>query len=285
MKVGIYLNKKYFSGEKKYIDKISSVFSSPCIEIKNNSDLDGLDVLFVMGGDGTILTVASECAKRGVKIIGINYGHLGFLAEFEPDKLDQALELVKSGAYITQRLSMLQIESGGSVYFALNDLVVQRGTSGSNFTNTVSVHAEIDGTTVDNFSADGIIVSTPTGSTAYSLAAGGSVLTPDIEAFILTPICAHSLHSRPVVFSDKSILSLSTVGSDVPLGLIVDGKIVGSVNSGELVTVKKAKQTVDFITVDDKKVKDLFLFPSPSPFIFIMAPSHLRTSVYCFGSQ
>ncbi|MDE7330572.1 MAG: NAD(+)/NADH kinase, partial [Clostridia bacterium] len=218
MKVGIYLNRKYFSEEKPYLEKIRQAFGGGCIVVNGYSDLDGLDVLFVLGGDGTILSVASECAKRQVKIIGINYGHLGFLSEFEPDKLEDAVRLVQSGEYITQRRSMLEIKCGVKRYFALNDLVIQRGTSGDNFTNTVSVHAEIDGATVDNFSADGIIVSTPTGSTAYSLAAGGSVLTPDIGAFILTPICPHSLHSRPIVFSDNSSLVLTPLNSQARLG-------------------------------------------------------------------
>ena len=94
---------------------------------------------------------------------------------------------------------MLEIKCGGDTYLALNDLVIQRSTSGNGFSNTVELRAEIDGYIVDNYLSDGIIISTPTGSTAYSLSAGGSVLTPELNAFIMTPICAHSLHSRPVV--------------------------------------------------------------------------------------
>lgn len=252
MNVGIYLNKRYFSDEKIYTETISRVFGGLCKTVNGFKDLNGLDVLFVLGGDGTILSVASECAKRGVKIIGINYGHMGFLSEFEPDKLDDAVRLVKGGEFITQSRSMLDIVCGDKKYLALNDVVIQRNTSGTDFTNTVSVHAEIDGTTVDNFSSDGIIVSTPTGSTAYSLAAGGSVLTPDISAFILTPICAHSLHSRPVVFSDDSVLKISPVNAVSPLALIVDGKAVGKVQIGDEVIITKSEHTVDFITKDDK---------------------------------
>lgn len=252
MNVGIYLNKRYFSDETIYAETISRIFGGVCNTVNVYKDLDGLDVLFVLGGDGTILSVASECAKRGVKIIGINYGHMGFLSEFEPDKLEEAVRLVKSGEFITQSRSMLDIVCGKNKYLALNDIVIQRNTSGTDFTNTVSVHAEIDGTTVDNFSSDGIIVSTPTGSTAYSLAAGGSVLTPDISAFILTPICAHSLHSRPVVFSDSSILEICPLNAVSPLALIVDGKVAGSVKNGEKVIIKKSEHTVDFITKDDK---------------------------------
>ncbi|MDE6667726.1 MAG: NAD(+)/NADH kinase [Clostridia bacterium] len=253
MKVGIYLNEKYFSDNKKYIDRIFAAFSSEfCTVVKSSAELSGIDVLFVLGGDGTILHVASECAKLGIKIIGINYGHIGFLAEFEPDKIDDAINLVKSGKYKIQSRSMLKIKAAGEEFLALNDLVIQRSTSGANFCNTVSLHAEIDGTTVDNFSSDGIIVSTPTGSTAYSLAAGGSVLTPDIGAFILTPICPHSLHSRPVVFGDSSLLNISPVNAGAPLVLIVDGRTVGEVKDGEKVIVSKSEYKADFITSDEK---------------------------------
>ncbi|MDE6585693.1 MAG: NAD(+)/NADH kinase [Clostridia bacterium] len=258
MKVGIFYNKKYYSEEKPYIASINKAFSPYCREVSSHNDLDGVDVLFVLGGDGTILNIASECAKRGVRIIGINYGHMGFLAEFEQDKLDDAIELMKSNNYSVQKRSMLEVISGSDNYFALNDLVIQRSTVGDRFINTVSVRAEIDGATVDNFSSDGIIVSTPTGSTAYSLSAGGSVLTPDINAFILTPVCPHSLHSRPIVYSDKSILKLSTDNSS-DLGLIIDGKAVGWVKRGEEVTVKKATYTVDFITKTDKNFFDKLL--------------------------
>lgn len=255
MTVGIFYNKKYYSEEKPYIGRINQAFSPRCREVNEYSDLNGLDVLFVLGGDGTILNIASECAKRGIKIIGINYGHVGFLAEFEPEILDSAIELVKSGKYSVQNRSMLKISLRGEVYYALNDAVIQRRTVGEGFTNTVSLRAEIDGATVDNFSSDGIIVSTPTGSTAYSLSAGGSVLTPDINAFSLTPICPHSLHSRPVVYSDESALKLYSLNSSAELGLIADGRAVGFVSGDDCVLICKAEHTADFIT---KKEKNFF---------------------------
>lgn len=251
MTVGIYFNKNYLEDNEKYVKQIEKAFAESKV-IQTAAELDGIDVLFVLGGDGTILTIASECAKRGVKIIGVNYGHMGFLAEFEREKLDEAVALVRSGNYKTQKRSMLEIECGNTRFLALNDLVIQRSTSGAYFSNTVNLHAEIDGATVDNFSSDGIIVSTPTGSTAYSLAAGGSVLTPDINAFILTPVCAHSLHSRPVVYSDNSTLKIDPVNAKEPLVLIVDGREAGLLKNGNTVTVRKSAHTVEFITKDDK---------------------------------
>lgn len=254
MTAGIYFNKNYISDNRDNVQKIQSKLSVAgvqCRIVESFCDLNGLDVLFVLGGDGTILMVASECAARGVKIIGINYGHVGFLAEFEPAKLGEAVDLVLSGKYRVQKRSMLKVECGGKCFFALNDLVVQRSTNGKNFANAVNLHAEIDGTTVDNFSSDGIIVSTPTGSTAYSLSAGGSILAPELAAFILTPVCAHSLHSRPVVFSDSSVLKIRPVNAKIPLVFAVDGKIAGEIKDGGLITVTKADILAEFITAAD----------------------------------
>lgn len=250
MKAGVYYNKNYFADNERNIGYIKSALSDngvSCVTVNGAEDLIGLDVLFVLGGDGTILTLASECAKLGIKIIGINYGHIGFLAEFEPERLKEAVKLVCGGEYDIQKRSMLEIICGNNRFFALNDLVVQRNTSGSNFSNTVILRAEIDGEIADNFSSDGLIVSTPTGSTAYSLSAGGSVLTPDINAFILTPVCAHSLHARPIVYNDKSVLEIKSSTINDSLVMIVDGKFVGTIKKGEAVKIKKSEYTADFI--------------------------------------
>lgn len=254
MNAGIYFNKKYISDNVGNVGKISEKMLAAgwnCKEVDCFTDLDGLDILYVLGGDGTILHMAAECAVRGIKIIGINYGHIGFLAEFEPEKLDEAIGLVLSGNYKSEKRDMLEIEFDGNKFYALNDFVLQRNTCGSNFSNTVSIVAEIDGTTVDNISADGIIISTPTGSTAYSLAAGGSVLSPELNAFILTPICAHSLHSRPIVFNSDSVVKVRGLNSGYSLVVAVDGKTVGEYKGGEI-RVAKAARTAEFITSGDK---------------------------------
>lgn len=254
MRAGIYFNKNYLSENKPYVERLKRALYERfggCVIVGGFEDLDCLEILFVLGGDGTILTVASECAKRGVKIIGINYGHLGFLTEFESEKLDEAVALVADGDYCVLKRGMLEITCGEKSYIALNDLVIQRSTSGVNFSNTVDLRAEIDGSTVDNFLSDGIIISTPTGSTAYSLSAGGSVLTPDINAFIMTPICAHSLHSRPVVYSDSSVLNIFH-GGKTPLNIIVDGKITDTVYGKMQAEVKKSRYYAEFITRGDK---------------------------------
>ena len=250
VKVGLYFKKSYLDNSD-YINGVIAKLSaniSDYVIVKCINDLDCLDILIVFGGDGTILNIASECARRGIKIMGINYGHIGFLAEFEPEKLDAAIQMILSGKYKLQERSMLKIINGTKEYLALNDLVIQRCTSGNQFSNTINLSAAIDGSLVDNYTADGLIVSTPTGSTAYSLAAGGSILTPNIDAFIMTPICAHSLHSRPVVYSDKSILTLKRTDNRGAINIIIDGISVDCVCDMCTITVKKSDYKVGFIT-------------------------------------
>ncbi len=254
MKAGIYYNKNNLNNNGVYPETLRRMFAAravDCAFVNEPSDLDGVEVLFVLGGDGTILNVAAECAKREIKIIGINYGHLGFLTQFEPDKMQSAVELVCGNKYAVEKRTMLEVECDGNTYLALNDAVIQRSTSGHDFSNTVQLRAVIDGSTVDNYLSDGIIISTPTGSTAYSLSAGGSVLTPDINAFIMTPICAHSLHSRPVVFNDNSVLEIIPSVGRIPINIVIDGKIVGVIGNS-VIKVKKSEHCVSFISRSDK---------------------------------
>lgn len=262
MRVGVYLNNKYKIEQDTYLGKIFSALQANAIECLYVNDvalIKTLDVLLVLGGDGTILAVASECARNNVKILGINGGHMGFLTDFEANQLEQALSLVSSGKFKTVKRSMLDIEFRGKNYLALNEVVLQRCTTGNSFSNTVSLHAEIDGTTVDNFSSDGLIISTPTGSTAYSLSAGGSILAPDLAAFIMTPICPHTLHSRPIVFSEQSTVKVNQSEKNCTLNLVVDGRVVDTLNGFDVITIKKADWYTEFISVNDNNFFDKLL--------------------------
>ena len=262
MKVGIYYHRNYLNENLANIERIEVYFKAhdiPYNIVKNADELDGLDILLVLGGDGTILSIASECARRHIKILGINYGHLGFLTEYEQEKLDDALDLLGSGKFVTNKRAMLEISYGDKKFYALNDFVIQRSTGGQNFRNTIALNAKIDGTLVDRYVADGIIISTPTGSTAYSLSAGGSVLAPDLDAFILTPICAHSLHSRPVVFSANSSVTITPVREKSQLNVVVDGKIVDMVNGKVDFVINKSDFVAEFISRGNKDFFDKLL--------------------------
>ena len=251
MNVGIYFNKKYLPDYAEFVPRLKDKLSAcgiECSAVMSAQELDGKDVLLVLGGDGTILTVAAECARGPIKVMGVNYGHMGFLAEFEQEKLDEAVELLCCGGYSTEKRMMLDIEINGKVYTALNDLVIHRSIYANKFSNTINLMATIDGSLVDNYLADGIIVSTPTGSTAYSLSAGGSILTPGINAFILTPLCAHSLHSRPIVFPGGSQLTLYFNKENAAVNVCIDGISVGEYEGFLEIKVSRSRYYTEFIT-------------------------------------
>lgn len=247
MKVGIFCNRsaKRFSGIRS---RLLRVLQERKIEYETYycvEEIGSVDVLFVLGGDGTILKVAITAGRRGIDVIGINAGNLGFLTEFEGDEVASAVDLISSDYKIEER-AVMQVIVNGESFYALNDAVFQRNYSEEADNNVVAISAEIDGNKVDEFVGDGIIVSTPTGSTAYSLSAGGSVLAPGIDAFILTPVCAHSLHNRPIVFSDRNKMCVK-LGADDGATLFCDGAYVCKLNSGQSVYIKRAPFSVRFI--------------------------------------
>lgn len=247
MKVGVFCNKT----TKKYLPIQNELFK--ILNEKNITfsvyekveEIFDIDTLIVLGGDGTILKVATEMGKKGIKILGINSGNLGFLTEFEGDETQNAVSLIENG-FKTQTRSVLQVEINGKSFYALNEVFFQRRYNEEVDNNVVGITAKIDGKKVDNFIGDGIIVSTPTGSTAYSLSAGGPILTPDIHAFILTPVCTHSLRNRPIVYSDNSNLQIQLLDGEGELSAFCDGKFICVVSANDTVVIKKATFTVEF---------------------------------------
>lgn len=261
MKVGVYCNratKKFLSVRVALIEALRGA-GIPFAEFAEVDAIGGVDVLVVLGGDGTILKVAIEAGRRGIRVLGINAGNLGFLTEFEGDQVQEAVRLL-SGKYDTERRSVLEVVVNGNSFYALNEAVFQRRYEPEADDNVVAVCAEIDGKKVDEFVGDGIIISTPTGSTAYSLSAGGSILTPGIAAFILTPVCAHSLHNRPIVYADSSLLRVRLSERRSGVALYCDGKPVGDLHYGDKILLKKADFGVEFIKNKDSNFFDRLLF-------------------------
>ncbi len=262
MKVGVYCNraaKKFLLIENDLLSLLRQNGIEPQI-YDSVEQIGVIDILIVLGGDGTILKVAIEAGKRGIKLLGINAGNLGFLTEFEGEQVSEAVALLVRGDFDTERRSVLQVNAEGKTFFALNDAVFQRSYNPSADDNVVAVSVSIDGNEVDKFVGDGVIVSTPTGSTAYSLSAGGSILTPNIEAFILTPVCAHSLHNRPIVFADSSLMRIELCEEGPSLSLYCDGRFECVLKDGASARIAKADFDVEFIKRHDSNFFNKLLF-------------------------
>lgn len=214
-----------------------------------DSDVSGLDALVVFGGDGTLLQAAPAAAVCQVPILGINLGYLGFLTEVEScdaDMGDIAKRLL-SRDYFTEERSMLAISHNNKEYLALNDVVLQRDFTQSTAKKTVNFTVYSQGMQIGNYNADGIIVSTPTGSTAYSLSAGGPILSPDLNALIITAICPHSLSSRPIVIGDKHGVDICIDGSGGYVNVVTDGCNRFELSSGQSLKIGTAGFFAQFI--------------------------------------
>lgn len=202
------------------------------------------DIMFALGGDGTILKLAKHCAKKDIPIFGINIGTVGFLTEIEPEQISTLVPKVLDGEYNIEHRSMISYKDGNDEFTALNDIVLNREYNSKLMLLDLYINGEI----VDRYYCDGFIVSTPTGSTAYSLSAGGAILSPHAQALALTPINSHSLHSRPIVVNDDEKITLKVLKKE-PFNLIADGDVVMDKYVGE-VTIEKSKKSATFIRLD-----------------------------------
>ncbi len=205
------------------------------------------DMMIVLGGDGTILKAARSCAAGNIPILGINLGRIGYMAELELDELS-AFDRLQSGDYKVERRMMLEADIGGERLFALNEAVV----GGASIFRIVEIELYCDGKPVNSYRADGLIASTPTGSTAYSMSAGGAVVDPRMEALLITPICSHSLNATPLVFSAESELRMKNITvREEKLYINIDGCETRTLSFGESVTFRRSAETVSFIRLKD----------------------------------
>lgn len=215
--------------------------------ISRNVFLKRCDCIFVLGGDGTVLGAVPEAAKAGIPLMGINLGKLGFLTEIEVNEIAYAAKKLAAKEYQLQKRMMLQCNVAGKELYALNEITVQRAS----YERIINVKISTKNCVVDQFFADGVIAATPTGSTAYSLSAGGPILTPDIAAILLTPICAHTLRSRPIVFPDTEILNIS-VKSAADISISYDGTELLIKEPAAEIIIQKAPFEASFITLKEK---------------------------------
>lgn len=200
------------------------------------------DLALVLGGDGTLLSAARAVASSGTLILGINLGTLGFLTEVQLSGLYPALDSIEKGEYVVDSRSMLScsLTRNGSTlttHVALNDLVVSK----SAIARLNSFQLYVDSEFVSSYKADGLIIATPTGSTAYSLGAGGPILKPDVQAFLITPVSPHGLTHRPVVVRDTVVIEIRVNTGQEQAYLSLDGQVGMPVQEGDLVRCVKAE--------------------------------------------
>lgn len=203
-------------------------------------------LLVAFGGDGTILRAARLAARGGVPILGVNLGGLGFLTEISTGDLPAALEDLVAGRYELDERMMLEAEiDGGEPALALNDVVVTK----SGVARVLRLRVLVNGEHLASYPADGVIVATPTGSTAYSLSAGGPILHPKVEALVITPICPHTFNARSVVVDGRDAVEVEVTVPSPEATVTIDGRMGVPLAEGRRVRVRRAEQTTRFVRV------------------------------------
>ncbi|MDP9267298.1 MAG: NAD(+)/NADH kinase [Acidobacteriota bacterium] len=216
------------------------------------------EFLVVLGGDGTMLAAARSVSQAGIPILGVNLGSLGFLTEVRLEELEATLDALTHHQCVIDARAMLhcQLVRGGkcvAAYEALNDIVVNKAALARMVDFDVYVNQQF----VSNYKADGVIVATPTGSTAYSLAAGGPILTPDVDAFVITPVSPHALTNRPLVVPDRSEIMIEVQQPQEEAYLTVDGQTGGPLRQGDRIVCHKSEHTIQLLHLPQRSFFDV----------------------------
>ena len=232
-----------------FIDKETGAIMETREHCLTRNDMpDQVDLLIVLGGDGTLLATARALNRKPVPILAVNLGGLGFLTEITREELIPTLETVVAGTHQTDRRvqiegELIRADEILAPFLALNDVVLNKGAIARIFDFELRVNGEL----VSTYKSDGLIVSTPTGSTAYSLAAGGPIVTPSVEAFLVTPICAHTLTHRPLVLPNSVKIEVTVKSLREAAYLTVDGQVGIAAHSEDVVRIRKADSFVELV--------------------------------------
>jgi NAD+ kinase len=216
--------------------------------LTRNEMPSNVDLLIVLGGDGTLLATARALNRKAVPILAVNLGGLGFLTEITREDLFPTLEMVASGTHQTDHRvqiegELIRADEILTPFLALNDVVLNKGA----IARILDFEVRVNGEKVSTYKSDGLIVSTPTGSTAYSLAAGGPIVTPSVEAFLITPICAHTLTHRPLVLPNTVKIEVTVKSLREAAYLTVDGQVGIAAHSEDVVRMRKSDSYVDLV--------------------------------------
>ncbi len=215
-------------------------------------EIQSVDALVSLGGDGTLLRAVQQAVRLQAPLMGINLGRVGFLTETEPERLEEAAQALVAGRYTLEERSLLHAhrQRTGEGYLALNDVVVSRG----GYARLINLDAWCGQELVGHYVADGLVVATPTGSTGYSLSAGGPIIHPSVDCMVITPICAHSLQHRPVVVPGEERIRLTLVTEEeTAVVLQVDGQTRCMLQGGETILIHKAEETVRLIRLSPRR--------------------------------
>jgi NAD+ kinase len=228
-------------------EAISKQTGCAVAEVTNENLAANVDLVLVLGGDGTMIATSRMVGDTEVPVLGINFGGLGYLAEFRIEELYDALESILSGNYRLDKRVMLSVELAGAENATrnrvLNDVVINK----SALARIIEIEAYLNEQFVNSFRADGLIVSTPTGSTAYNLSAGGPVIFPSMNAVVITPICPFTLSNRPIVVPDDAIIELRLKTDKEDVALTLDGQVGFPLKLDDRVIIRKSKTTFNLV--------------------------------------
>ena len=202
------------------------------------------DLIISLGGDGTMLIAAKEAIRGNIPVLAINMGSLGYLAEVKPQEAVQMMKDYENGNYKTEERSFLKVKYEDNVFYALNELVI---TKGGHEAHLIQVEVYSNDAFVNKYRADGIIVATPTGSTAYSLSAGGSIVHPGLNALTITPLAPQSLTARPIIVNGCEVLSFKATSRDDAVHLNIDGNQWFQIKKGDLISARISNKKVKII--------------------------------------
>lgn len=251
--IEVYIETEFFNLIKEEEPKKKDYFSFETFDVLDES----FDLLVSVGGDGTILRAITFVKDLDIPIIGINTGRLGFLATIQVDGIENAIQDIIDGKYKISERTLLSIETIPendditSLNFALNEIAISR----KNTTSMITVETYLNDEYLTSYWSDGLIVSTPTGSTGYSLSCGGPVITPDTDSFVLTPIAPHNLSARPLVIPDSTEIQLKVSGREENHLVSLDSRIA-TLKNGTLIKLKKADFKIKMIDLLNERFLD-----------------------------
>ena len=242
-------------GEKNSVEIVLSNTAAALVKATglNDEELIKLsDGLIVLGGDGTLLGAARLATMNSIPLLGINLGSLGFITEVAFDELEQSLDKLAAGDYSIEERMMVNLKNGGAKedgsHTALNEIVFSRKST----TKMIELSISVNGHHVSAYRADGLIISTPTGSTAYALSAGGPILYPLLDSLLICPICTHTLTNRPIVIPSDSVIELDFAARQEGLIATLDGQVYVDINENDHITVRRSNMVTRFIKVPDR---------------------------------